>query len=184
MNDEAIIALYFQRDEEAIRQTDAAHGKKLHNLSLSIVKSAQDASECVNDTYLKAWQTIPPQKPNYLFAYLAKICRFLSFGRLDYLHAGKRSADFVTLTEEMQQCIPDNRASWAPEQAVLTQILNRFLSGLSPKSRVIFLRRYWYADSIAQIAVRCHMSQSAVKTQLHRTREKLRTFLEQEGIAV
>lgn len=184
MEDEKIIELYWNRSEDAIRETDAAHGRKLHDLSWRILRSYEDAQECVNDTYWKAWDTIPPQRPSYFFAYLAKICRFLSFGRLDWNNAAKRSADVVQLTAEMELCIPDNRSTWQPNEEQLGQLLNQFLEQLPKKSRMIFLRRYWYADSVAEIARRYQMSQSSVKTQLHRTRGKLRSFLEQEGIAV
>ena len=184
MEDEKIIELYWSRSEDAIRETDNAHGEKLRALSWRILRSHEDAQECVSDTYLKAWDTIPPQRPNYFFAYLAKICRFFCFGRLDYLNAAKRSADVVQLTAEMELCIPDSGHSWQPEEEQLGQLLNQFLEQLPKKSRMIFLRRYWYADSVAEIARRYQMSQSSVKTQLHRTRNKLRSFLEQEGIAV
>lgn len=184
MEDEKIIELYWIRSEDAIRETDAAHGAKLHDLSYRIVQNREDAQECVNDTYLKAWNTIPPQRPNYFFAYLAKICRFLSFGRLDWNNAAKRSADVVQLTAEMELCIPDRCQSWQRSEQQIGDVLNRFLDSLPRRSRMIFLRRYWYADSIGEIARRYQMSQSSVKTQLHRTRSKLRAFLEQEGIAV
>ena len=184
MEDAAIIELYWNRNEDAISQTDAVHGKKLHQLSFRIVEDPLDAQECVSDTYLKAWQTIPPQRPTYFFAYLAKICRFISFGILDRRDAAKRKADIVQLTAEMELCIPDRSADRKMECEELGMLLTRFLEGLPRQSRLIFLRRYWYADSVQEIARRYRFSESKVKTQLHRTRQKLRIFLEQEGIQV
>ena len=184
MEDAKIIALYWDRNEDAIRQTDLAYGRKLHVLADKIVQSHEDAQECVSDTYLKAWNTIPPQRPNYLFAYLAKICRNCAFGILDWRNAAKRKADVVTLTQEMELCIPDLSHLRRLEGEELGCVLNRFLESLSQESRMIFMRRYWYTDSIAEIATRYNISQSKVKTQLHRTRVKLHNFLEREGISV
>ena len=106
MNDEQIIQLFFTRNEDAIRQTDDRYGAKLTRLSENIVGSREDAQECVNDTYFKAWDTIPPTKPVHFFAYLAKICRHLAFDRLDWNNAAKRKAEVVALTQEMEECIP------------------------------------------------------------------------------
>ena len=184
MDDSQIIALYFQRSEDAIRETDAAYGSKLQSLAHRIVEVREDAQECVSDTYLAAWNTIPPQKPCHFFAYLAKICRNFAFGILDKRQAAKRSADIVTLTAEMALCIPDSRRDTELEGRELGRLLNGFLATLSQESRVIFLRRYWYADSIEAIAARYGLGQSKVKTSLHRSRAKLRRFLEQEGIAL
>lgn len=184
MEDTNIIELYWSRDEAAITQTDAAYGRKLHTLSDNILHSYEDAQECVNDTYLKTWNTIPPSRPRYFFAYLAAICRHLSLNKLDWKAAAKRKGEVVTLTEEMAQCIPD--ASWerARSGKELGQLLNTFLGQLPKESRLIFLRRYWYLDTVAQIARRYGITESKVKMQLSRTREKLRLFLQKEGICV
>jgi len=183
MEDSAILDLYWARDEEAIRQTELAYGPKLYRLAAGIVESREDAQECVNDTYLKAWQTIPPQRPNYFFAYLAKICRFLAFGVLDYRNAEKRRAQIVALTAELELCIPDPGAENLHDDT-LGVLLNRFLESLPAESRVIFLRRYWFAESVEAIARRYGFSISKVKTRLHRTRQQLRQFLESEGVRV
>ncbi len=184
MEDEKILDLYWSRDEQAIAMTDDAYGKKLHSLSYRILASCEDAQECVSDTYIKAWQTIPPQRPTWLYAYLAKICRFQSFGRLDWRNAQKRKAELVQLTAEMELCIPDRAAQDRLEYADLGEVLNRFLATLRREDRVIFLRRYWFADSVSEIAQRYAISESKVKTQLHRTRVKLRDYLHKEGIDV
>ena len=184
MEDQNIIQLYWDRDEQAIRETDAAYGARLNGLAMRIVHVREDAQECVSDTYLTAWNTIPPQRPQYFFAYLAKICRNYCLGRLDWLNAAKRKAEVVALTREMELCIPDRNHERKLEGEELGKVLNRFLSTISRESRMIFLRRYWYADSIEEIARRYRFSQSKVKTSLHRTRSKLTAFLEKEGVTV
>ncbi len=181
MEDAQIIDLYFQRDEEAIHQTEAAHGHKLYTLSYRILLNREDAEETVSDTYLKAWESIPPTRPTYFYAYLSKICRFLSFGRLDWKNAAKRKAEIVELTAEMELCIPDLSRELQMESQELGQLLNTFLGTLNEESRKIFMRRYWYADSIAEIAQRYHLGESKVKTRLFRARNELRSFLEKEG---
>lgn len=184
MNDASIIALYFRRDEAAIRETERAYGGKLHGIAQRILSSREDAQECVSDTYLKAWDTIPPQKPKAFFAYLAKICRNFAFGRLDWKQAAKRNGDVIALTEELEACIPDKCAEGAWERKELIRALNAFLEVLPQESRRFFLRRYWYGDSIGEIASRYGVSESMVKTRLFRTREKLRAHLQKEGIGV
>ena len=184
MTDSQIIALFWERSEDAIRETDAAYGRKLYAISDRILNSSQDAEESVSDTYMKAWETIPPQKPVYFFAYLAKICRNFALGRLQWNSAAKRNAEVVSLTEEMASCIPDCSRERKLEGEGIGRILGLFLDSISLESRLIFMRRYWYTDSIQEIAERYHMSQSKVKTQLHRTRNKLQLFLEKEGISV
>ena len=184
MDDKEILALYWNRDQQAIAETDRAYGKKLLGLSYKILVSTEDAQECVSDTYFKAWQTIPPQKPVFFFAFLAKICRNYAFGRLDWNNAVKRKAEIVNLSEDLALCLPDDSRQRNWESRELRRMLNAFLSGLDPESRRIFVRRYWYCDSISEIAGRYGISQSKVKTRLHRTREALRLYLEKEGIRV
>lgn len=182
MEDQQIIRLYWQRDEQAIKETERKYGDKLNSLAYRMVNTNEDAQECVSDTYLSAWNAIPPQWPEYFFAYLAKICRNLCFGRLDWLNAAKRKAEVVSLTREMEQCIPDRRYTYDPDRQELGAVLNRFLGTISRENRIIFLRRYWYADSIQEISDRYGISQSKVKTSLHRTRKKLSDFLQKEGL--
>ncbi len=184
MSDESIIALYFKRDENAIKETDKSYGRKLHFLSLHIVKDIQDSEECVSDTYLKAWNTIPPTRPVYFFAYLAKICRFLSFDRLDYKKAKKRSAEVVTLSDELMNTIPSHLTDMEVEEEKIGTVLNQFLLTLSEDSQVIFVRRYFYMEKIVDIALRYGVSESKVKTSLFRTRQKLKKYLEGEGIFI
>ena len=184
MEDAKIIDLYFARNEEAIRQTDAAYGRKLYCLADRILKNAQDSEETVSDTYLKTWETIPPKRPACFYGYLAKICRFFALGKLDRKTAAKRKAEVVSLTDEMALCIPDKRKEAEATAKEIGRTMNVFLSSLSQESRVIFLRRYWFCDTIAEIAERYGISQSKVKMRLHRTRAQLADFLNREGITV
>lgn len=184
MEDSQIIALFWAREEDAIAQTHAVYGRKLFCLSERILGSRQDAEESVNDTYLKVWNLIPPQKPRFFYAFLASICRHLSFHRLDWNQAAKRKAQVVRLTEEMELCIPDPSRERELEAREIGQALTAFLETLPRETRLIFLRRYWHLDTIAQIAARYGLTESKVKMQLSRTRGKLRTFLEQEEITV
>ena len=184
MTDAQIIALYWARNEDAIQETDAVYGRKLHFLADKIVQNFEDAQECVSDTYLKTWDTIPPQRPQYFFAYLARICRNFALGVLDWKSAAKRKGEIVALTQEMENCIPDPQHERKMEGEELGELLSRFLETLSRDNRVIFLRRYWYLDTVAEIAKRYGMTESKVKTSLHRTRTKLHAFLEKEGITV
>ena len=184
MEDDRIVALYWARSEDAITETSEKYGKYCYAIAYHILSNAEDAEESVNDTYLAAWRTIPPKRPKYFFAYLAKICRNFAFGKLDWLDAARRKAEVVTLSEEMELCIPDTSRDSAAEGREITRALNAFLGTLTQENRRLFVRRYWYVDTVAEIAQRYNMSESKVKTRLHRIREKLRVYLMQEGIAV
>ena len=184
MEDAKIIDLYFARSEDAICQTDAAYGKKLFCLADRILQNPQDSEETVNDTYMKVWETVPPSRPNHFYAFLAKICRHFALGKLDWKKAAKRNADVVSLTEEMALCIPDQRKEAETTAKEIGNTLNAFLEKLTPESRVIFLRRYWFCDTISEIAARYGISESKVKMRLLRTRNQLAEFLSKEGIKV
>ena len=184
MEDARIVELFWARDEDAIKETDAVYGRRLNALARNILQSREDAEESVNDTYMEIWKAIPPQRPRYFFAFLASICRHLSLTRLDWNMAAKRKAEVVSLTEEMEQCIPDASHEWMLRGKELGRILDAFLESLPRESRIIFLRRYWYVDTIAEMARQYGMTESKVKMQLSRTKEKLRIYLEKEGIRV
>ena len=184
MEDNKILELYFARHEDAICQTALAYGGQLKRLADNILHSEQDTQECVSDTYLRAWNTIPPQRPRHFFGYLAKICRHLSLDRLDWQNAAKRKAEVVSLTQEMECCVPDDRRERESRARELGAVLDAFLRSLSTESRLVFLRRYWYADTIGEIAARYGISESAVQMRLRRTRTKLEEYLKKEGIAV
>ena len=184
MDDVKIIELFWARNEDAIAETDAAYGRRLRALANRILNNREDAEESVSDTYMKTWEAIPPQRPTYFYAFIASICRHLSFHRLDWKQAAKRNAVVVALTDEMEQCIPDASHEREMEGKEIGRLLNAFLAALPKETRLIFLRRYWHLDTIAEIAVRYGVTESKVKMQLSRTRAKLCTYLEQEGIQV
>ena len=183
MQDEQIIELYCKRNEHAISETAAKYGIPLERLAERIV-SVEDAEECVNDTYMNAWNHIPPTIPKYFFAWLAKVCRNLALGKIEWSHAKKRSAQIVTLTQELEECIPDLAAEAEKSSKELGTLLTGFLEGISKKKRLMFLRRYWYGDSIKEIARECGVLEGNVKTTLFRVRRDLKKYLEQEGIWV
>lgn len=184
MTDEQIIALFWNRSEDAVFETDTLYGRKLRSLSHRILGSFEDAEEAVNDTYLKTWQTIPSNRPQYFYAYLAAICRHLSLNLLDWNQAGKRNAEIVTITEELELCIPDSSHERTARGKEIAKALDAFLETLPKESRMIFVRRYWFADSIIDIARRYGVTESKVKMQLLRTRNKLKDYLQQEGIQI
>ena len=184
MDDSKIIELFFARNEDAIKHTDDTYGRRLFHLADNIVHNDQDAEESVNDTYMKAWDTIPPQRPEHFFAYIAKICRNFALKRIDWQKAKKRNAEVVTLTQEMENCIPDTYRDMEADERELGRILDAFLRTLTPENQMVFLRRYWYVDTIAEIAIRYGISESAVQMRLNRTKSRLAMYLAKEGIRV
>ena len=184
MEDAKIIELFFLRSEQAVKETDTAYGRKLYGLSYNILNNREDAQECVSDTYMETWKSIPPKRPKYFYAFLASVCRNMSLNKLDWRLAAKRNAEVVALTKEMELCIPDTWQESELDRRELRRVLESFLDGLTKESRLIFLRRYLYVDTIAEISARYGISESKVKTQLHRTRAKLHTHLKKEGIYV
>ena len=184
MEDRKIIDLFLARNEDAIRHTADTYGRRLFTLADNILKNDQDAEENVNDTYMRSWDTIPPQRPRHFFAYLAKICRHFALDKLDWKSAVKRNAEVVSLTQEMETCIPDETRERELDSRELGRILDAFLRTLSDENQMVFLRRYWYVDTIAEIAFRYGISESAVNMRLNRTRSKLAAYLAKEGIKV
>ncbi|MGN1341108.1 MAG: RNA polymerase sigma factor [Oscillospiraceae bacterium] len=186
MEDEKIIELYFARSEAAITETSAKYGAFFRRISRNILNSEQDAEECVNDTYLKAWNSIPPKRPDKLPAYLGRIVRNLSLNRWNKLNAAKRGAGEVTLAlDELEECIPAaDTVQLEADRAEISGALNRFLRELSEEKRTVFLRRYWYLVPVKDIAEQLGMSESKVKSMLLRTRNQLREFLEKEDITI
>ena len=184
MEDAEILDRFWKRDEGAIPAAEEQYGARLLRLAERLLGSREDAEECVSDTWLAAWNAIPPEWPEHLFAYLARVCRNLALDRLDWRNAQKRKADVVTLTAELEDCIPDTRRDRELDGKALGALLTAFLEGLSEEARLVFLRRYWYGDTIQEVARRYGCSESKVKMLLFRTRKKLRSWLEKEGISV
>ena len=184
MNDNEIIALFFARQEKAISATADKYGNYCHAIAYNILFNNSDAEECVNDTYLNAWNSIPPQKPDNLAAYLGKITRNLALNRWKRNSVAKRGSGQVEIAlSELENCIPDNAGvEQAVEDAVIVSVINRFLYADSPKNRNIFIRRYWYLCTIREIADSYEMSESNVKVLLFRMRSELKKQLEKEGV--
>ena len=184
MEDQGIIDLFFERLEQAITETDKKYGGYCYAIAYNILSSREDSEESVSDTYLTAWNTIPPTKPVHFFAYLAKICRHLAFDRLDWNNAAKRRAEVVALTQEMEECIPGQWQETDVRSAEISRLVSSFLWKQTADNRMIFVRRYWYGDSVSEIALRYEISQSAVLMRLSRMREKLAVYLKKEGFQV
>lgn len=182
MEDSRILELYNARDEQAIEETRLSYGGKLRSIAMRILENLQDAQECENDTYLKTWNSIPPNQPLHFLAYIVKICRNTALSMLEYRGAAKRSAQVVELTEEMQQCIPDSAAEAAFDPEDLGEMLSRFLRGETEDNRRIFVRRYLLSESVMEVAEALGFSESKVKSSLLRTRNRLKAFLEKEGV--
>ena len=183
MEDEQIVELYLSRDESAVARTAEKYGSRLRSLALGIVENAQTAEECENDTYLAAWNSIPPNEPrSYFYPFLARIVRNLSLTRCRERSALKRSAHMEELSREMEQCIPaPNDLDCRLDELALKQAINDYLQTLTPDKRNLFVRRYWYLDSVDKIAMRYGRSRSNVKTTLFRVRNGLREYLIKEG---
>lgn len=182
MEDQQIVDLYFARSESAITETDRKYGRYCHSIAYNILEDHEDAKEIVNDTYLKAWNTIPPNRPDPLKPYVGMISRHLSLDRYEEYHTQKRGGQVPLVLEELAECIPDNDSREdIGESVALKDALARFIRSLPDKTQVIFLRRYWYASSVAEIAEEYGMRENSVNVLLHRTRKKLKDHLQKEG---
>ena len=186
MDDEAIIALYWQRSEEAIVETDRKYGRYCRTIAFQILQNDDDTDECLNDTYLRAWNIMPPKRPSLLSALLAKITRNLALDRQKFNRAEKRGGGQIPLVlGELTECIPGGtNAEEFLENKQLTALLDRFLMSLPQKNREIFMLRYWYICSVRQIAEKMGIGESSVKMTLLRTRRQLKTLLEKEGVCL
>ena len=178
--DPEIIDLYFARNEQAIAKTNQKYGKTCMNLSMNIVESRPDAEECVNDTYLKTWQAIPPERPHSLCAFLCRIVRNLSLNRLREMRAAKRSRDLTVSLEELEECVTvDLRHADR-----LAGLLSDFLESQDELDRKLFMGRYWHTVPVKDLAGEYGLTPNAVSLRLGRIRERLRAFLEEGGYHV
>lgn len=186
MEDSQIVALYFERDQRAIEETAAKYGPYCFSIAYNILRNREDAEEAVSDTYLGVWATIPPHKPVILSTFLGKITRRTAIKQWEKSRARKRGGGELALAlEELSEFIPGGSTpDTVLETRELTRILNEFLRSLSKEERSVFVCRYWYLDSIADIAARFRFSQSKVKSMLFRTRKKLQATLNKEGITL
>ena len=186
MEDKQIVDLYWARSESAISETADKYGKYCYYIAFNILYNDEDSKECVNDTYMKAWGSMPTHRPNKLSTFIGKITRNLSLHKYEKYTAEKRGAGQVPLAlDELKECVPSSdRVEQAVDDMVLIEIFNSFLGDLSIETRKIFMRRYWYLSSIKEIAADFKVSESKVKMSLLRTRKKLKQILEKEGVVL
>lgn len=185
MDDKQIVDLFWQRDEQALAETSAKYGALCRRIAFGILGNSQDSEEIENLSYLKLWEAIPPTRPQPLVSFLAKIVRNLALNTLKAKHTQKRCAgEFMLSLDELDECIPDKAGSDALDSIHIRDCLNTFLKAQKRTVRSIFVLRYFYCESIEAIAQKTGFSESKLKSMLHRTRGKLRDFLESEGISV
>lgn len=186
MKDHEIVELYWSRSETAISETAGKYGRYCHRIAYNILQDHEDCKECVNDTYLRAWNAMPPSRPSRLSAFLGKITRNLALDRYDRYTAQKRGLGQVPLAlEELEGLIPSaSDMEQAIDALALAKALNRFLAGTKPKPRAIFVQRYWFFCPVKEIAASFGVSESKVKMTLLRLRGKLKAFLEEEGVCI
>ncbi len=180
MDDKKIIELYFRRSEQAIAETQKKYGKYCRYIANRILECDEDAEEVENDTYLKTWNTIPPNSPENLKPYVGMISRSLALDAYEKRHAGKRAGEVPLILDELAECIPDGSGDYA-ESFALRDSLNRFVRSLPETTQKVFIRRYWYASPVAEIAREYSMKESAVTVLMLRTRKKLKDHLKKEG---
>ena len=183
MEDKDIVRLYWDRNERAIDETSAKYGSYCTSIAMNILNNREDAEECVNDTYLNTWKSIPPHKPNMLSTFLGKIVRNLSFNKYKHIHSIKRGGDEISLIlDELSEIV-------SGKETVLDNVLrneliktiDNFIKTLSEEKRYIFIRRYWYSDSIKAIAAECSRTENSISVELNRMRNKLRKYLAERG---
>ena len=186
MEDAEIVELYWKRSERAIGETKTKYGPFCRGVAFRILRSAEDAQECEQDTYLRAWNTMPPQRPNVLQAFLGKIARNVALDRWRAAKADKRGEGQVPqLIDELADCLPDASGVFAGASEVeLVELLNGFLAQVPREARHFFVRRYWYGDTVAEIARAYGATESKVKMTLSRMRGELKRVLAQEGVAL
>ncbi len=177
MQDHEILDLYFAREEQAIVETDKSHGRVCMQVSMNILRSRPDAEECVNDTYLKAWNIIPPERPTAFRAFLCQITRNLSLDRLRYMHRQKRDKNLLVMLSELETCLPAKEN----EDGQLEKHLSAFLRTQEKIDRLLFVGRYYHAFSTRELARRTGLDENLVSVHLYRVRERLRRYLVERG---
>ena len=184
MEDHAIVSLFWQRDERAITAADTKYGAFCFAIAYNILSVREDSEECVNDTYLDAWNSMPPHRPNVLSAFLGKITRRIAIDRWREGRAQKRGGGEMALAlDELSECVASQSdVTREVETLEVAAGVQKFLNTLPDTERRIFVRRYWHMESVASLAARFSYGQSRVKSMLHRTRAKLRRYLEEEGL--
>ncbi len=185
MDDKQIIALYHQRCEQAIAETDSKYGSLCRRIAMNILSIREDAEECVNDTYHTAWLRMPPDRPQSLQAFLGRITRNISISRFRANHAKKRYQAMEIMLSELEDCVPD---STDVEQIVdarrLSSLISQWLDTLKPEEQTLFIRRYWYGDPVRTLAAERGRTPNQMAQQMYSLRKQLKTFLEAEGVSV
>ena len=185
MEDSEIIGLYFNRDEKAITETAAKYGAFCLTIALNILRSREDAQECVNDAYLQAWNAIPPQKPDHLGAWLGRVVRNNACNLWTKNHRQKRCAGMEELLNELEDCIPSPvTVEREIEEQELTEVINAWLASLRKKDRILFVRRYWNGEAVNALAKEVGISAAAAAKRLYRLRRELKATLEKEGYSL
>ncbi len=183
LEDKQIIALFYERSEQAIAELDTKYGAAVKKTAANILKSRQDVEECANDTYLGVWNAIPPQNPNPLKSFVCKIARNLALMKYHGNAAQKRNGQYDLVLDELEECIPSSvDVESEVEAKEITNAINRFLDTISYDDRFYFMRRYWFADTVSDIAAQTHGDSRRISIQLFRTREKLHRYLKEEGL--
>lgn len=185
MEDFEIVNLYFERSEDAIAETTLKYGKYCRTIAYNILFNFMDAEECENDTYIAVWNAIPPTRPRLFSAFIGRITRNIAINRYEYNKAQKRNSEFDLILSELEGCIAmKETVESVLEEKELANVINDFLKELKKETRVIFVRRYWYSDSIKDIAQRLNIRESKIKTVLFRTRKELQNFLDKKGVVI
>ena len=185
VQDSQIIELYWNRDESAITESEAQYGAYCRRIAMNILESPEDTEECVSDTWLRTWENIPPQKPSSLLAYFGRIVRNMSISRFRANRAKKRYDGITILLSELEDCVPSRSSVVGEvEGQLLSDTLDGWLSELPVGDRVLFVRRYWFGDSVKTLARHCGITQNQLSQRMLRLRKALRATLEQEGFYI
>ena len=184
MEDLDIIELYFARDEQAIRETEEKYGKLCHNIAYNILHNHEDSEECVNDTYIGVWNAIPPERPNNFKSFVCRVARNLSLKRLESLSRQKRSAEVLLSLDQLSEVLSDENIADTVSDEDIGRLISRFLRAENEDSRNVFIRKYYFFDSVGDIAKRYDFTEDKVKSMLYHTRKKLKDYLIKEGVEI
>ena len=184
MDDLSIIELYFARDEQAIKETDAKYGKLCHSIAYNILNNNEDSEECVNDTYIGVWNAIPPARPNHFMAFVCRITRNQSLKRIEAMTRQKRSQAAIVSLDELAEVLPDESIAVGTTDEDIGKAISDFLRNEKEDVRNVFIRKYYFFDSIGDIAERYGFTESKVKNMLYHTRNKLKEYLIKEGVEI
>lgn len=184
MDDQKIVELYFSRNERAIKETEMKYGKLCRSIAYNILKNDEDAEECVDDTYIGVWNAIPPKKPDNFMSFVCKIARNLALKRLESETRQKRSSATVISLSELEEILPDESIAANVENEAIGKLISAFLRKEKADIRKVFIRKYYFFDSVSEIAERYGFTESKVKNMLYHTRNKLKEYLIKEGIEI